>query len=182
MPRRLALICVALVVLVIELGATLGSASGEPFSPVPGWAPTRPIDGFAFTLVILGCGALALLGRFPRTAAGLATAAYCAFALGDYELGMFLAPMVAVFVLAARHRSLLAAGVCALSSLGAGLIWVAGRVTLITEPGITMLVWVAFGTVLAAFFALPLLLGEVTGLRRRLRQKRGPLSPGEVVR
>ena len=169
MPRSRALITLALVVLVIELGATLGSLLGEPFDPVAGWAPTRAVDGLAFALVVVGCGALGFLGRFPRVAAALATGAYCAFALGDYEMGMFLAPMVAVFVLVAMHRQLLTAGICALSSLGAGLIWVATRLAPVTEPGVILLAWVAFGVVLATFFLLPFLLGEITGLRRQLR-------------
>lgn len=161
---------VALVVLIIELGATIGTVTGDPFDPVAGWGPTRPADALAFALVVLGCAALALFDRFPLTVAMIATASYVVFALRDHELGMFLPPMVAVFALVAQARHRLAAILCALASLAAALVWVSHRVAAITEPGVALLAWVAFGSVLAAFFFAPLLAGEIVRARTELRQ------------
>lgn len=170
--RALIWIAVALIVLVIELGATIGSTTGEPFSPVGGWGETRRADAVTFVLVVLGCAALAFFSRFPLTVAAIATASYLAFALLGHELGMFLPPMAAIFGLAARTRGQLAAIGCAVASLAAGLIWVAARVATITESGVALLAWVAFGTVLAAFFFLPLLVGEIVRVRSMLREAR----------
>lgn len=168
---------VALVVLVIELGATIGTVTGDPFTPVDGWGETRPADALAFAMVTLGCVALGFLGRFPRSGAIIATASYVAFALRDHELGMFLPPMVAVFALAALSRHRLVATLCALASLAAALVWVAHRAATITEPGVDLLTWVAFGTVLAAFFLVPLLVGEIIRTRSELRGTRSPADP-----
>lgn len=170
--RALIWIAVAMIVLVIELGATIGSTAGEPFSPVDGWAETRHADVLTFVIVVLGCAALAFFGRFPLTVAAIATASYVVFALLDHELGMFLPPMVAIFGLAARARGHLTAIVCAVASLAAGLVWVAARVATITESGVALLAWVAFGTVLAAFFFLPLLVGEIVRARSMLHEAR----------
>lgn len=163
---------VALVVLTVELGATIASTTGEPFAPVDGWGQTRSADALTFATVILGCALLALFERFPLTAATIATASYLAFALLDHELGMFLPPMVAVFGLAAQARRRLAAILCAVASLAASAIWVSGRVATITEPGAALLAWVAFGSVLAAFFLVPLLIGEIVRARSMLRDHR----------
>lgn len=176
MRRAATLVTIAVVVLLIEFGATYGSVTGDPFVPVEQWGPTRPTDGLAFAMVILGCGALAFLGRFPFIAASVATASYCAFALRDYELGMFLAPMVAIFLLVATRGSRLAAALCALASLAAGLLWVDSRAETLTDSGTALLTWVAFGTVLAAFFIVPFLLGEIVRLRSLLRSRRGPAA------
>ena len=165
---------VALVVLVVELGATLGTVNGEPFSPVAGWGPTRPADALTFATVVLGCGALALVNRFPRTVAVIATASYVAFALRDHELGMFLPPMVATFALTALTRHRPTAILSALTSLAAAMIWVAGRTGTIAEPGVALLGWVAFAAVLAVFFLVPLLIGEIVRTRSLLREARTP--------
>lgn len=139
--------------------------TGEPFAPVAGWGPTLPTDGLAFVAAILGCGALAFLRRFPLAAGAIASTSYVAFAVRDYELGMFLPPMVAVFVLVATGRSRGLAVVYALVALGAGLVWVSRRASPVLDPGAAVLTWVAFGTVLASFFLLPYLLGELVRLR-----------------
>jgi len=173
MTRRMLLWpLVALVVLIIELGATIGTVTGDPFAPVAGWGTTRPTDALAFALVVLGCAALALFDRFPLTVAMIATASYVGFALRDHELGMFLPPMVAFFALAAQARHRLAAILCALASLAAALVWVSHRAGTITEPGVALLTWVAFGSVLAVFFFVPLLIGEIVRARAELRAAR----------
>lgn len=165
---------VALVVLIIELGATIGSVTGEPFAPVNGWGSTRPADALAFAMVVLGCAALAVFDRFPLTVATIATAAYVVFALHDHEWGMFLPPIIAIFALAAPARRRLAAIVCALASLAVALVWVGHRAAPIADPGVALLAWVAFGTVLAVFFLVPLLIGEVVRTRLELRDARAP--------
>ncbi|WP_147916129.1 hypothetical protein [Ruania zhangjianzhongii] len=170
--RRFLWPAVALAVLVIELGATLGTVNGEPFSPVAGWGPTRPADALAFAAVVLGCGALALIDRFPRTVAVVATGSYVVFALRDHELGMFLPPMVATFALAALTRHRRTAIVSALTSLAAAMIWVAGRTGTIADSGVALLGWVAFAAVLAVFFLVPLLIGEIVRTRSLLRAAR----------
>ncbi|GAB3998583.1 hypothetical protein GCM10029992_24790 [Glycomyces albus] len=170
--RTLAWASVALAVLLVELGATIGSATGEPFAPVDGWSPTRSADALTFATVILGCAVLALFGRFPLTAATVATASYLVFALLDHELGMFLPPMVAVFGLVAWAGHRLAAIAFAAASLAASLVWVSGRAATIAEPGVALLAWVAFGGVLASFFLVPLLVGEIVHNRSMLREAR----------
>ncbi|WP_193106123.1 hypothetical protein [Brachybacterium sp. FME24] len=167
--RTLLWVVVALVVMVVELGATIGTVTGAPFAPVGGWGATRPVDELGFVAVVLGCGALSLLGRFPITAATLATASYMLFAVRDHELGMFLPPMIALVALAARPRHLVVAIVLALVSLAAGLGWVAHRAAPIADPGVALLAWVAFGAVLAAFFLVPVLVGEIIRARSALR-------------
>lgn len=170
--RTLVWAVVAAVVLIIELGATIGAVTGAPFSPVSGWGQTHPIDVFTFVVVVVGCLELALFGRFPITAAIIATASYVVFALRDHELGMFLPPMVAIFALAALTRHRIVAILCALVSLAVALIWVAHRAAAIVEPGVALLVWVAFGTVFAVFYLGPLLVGELIRTRSLLREAR----------
>lgn len=172
MRRTFASVVVAAAVLIIELGATIGTVLGEPFSPVSGWGQTRPIDALAFVVVVAGCSALALFGRFPIAAATIATASYGVFALRDHELGMFLPPMIAILGVAALTRHRVVAILCALASLAAAVIWVAHRADGIEDPGVSLLVWVAFGTVLASFFLGPLLVGEVLRARSLLREAR----------
>lgn len=167
--RTLRWVVVALVVVVVELGATIGTVTGEPFAPVGGWGVTRPVDELGFVAVVLGCGALSLLGRFPIPAATLATASYVLFAVRDHELGMFLPPMIALVALATRTRHLFVAIVLALVNLAAGLVWVAHRAAPIADPGVALLAWVAFGAVLAAFFLVPVLVGEIIRARTALR-------------
>ncbi len=168
--RTLTWTAVALVVLIVELGATIGSVTGEPFSPVDGWGQTRSADALTFAAVILGSAILALFGRFPLAVATITTASYLVFVLLDHELGMFLPPMVAVFGLVGILFPRLAAILCAVASLAASLIWVSGRVAPIDEPGVALLAWVAFGSVLAAFFFVPLLIGEIVLARSMLRE------------
>lgn len=170
--RTLVWAVVAAVVLTIELGATIGAVVGEPFSPVSGWGQTRPIDALTFVTVVVGCAALALFSRFPIVAATIATASYVVFALRDHELGMFLPPMVAIFGVAALTRHRVVAILCSLVSLAIAVVWVARRADKIVDPGVALLVWVAFGAVLASFYLVPLLIGEVIRARSLLREAR----------
>lgn len=170
--RTLVWAVVAAVVLIIELGATIGAVVGAPFSPVSGWGHTRPIDVLTFVTVVAGCSVLALFDRFPITTAVIATASYVVFALRDHELGMFLPPMIVIFGVAALTRQRVVAILCALVSLAAAVVWVAHRADRIVDPGVSLMVWVAFGTVLASFFLGPLLVGEVVRTRSLLREAR----------
>lgn len=163
---------VALAVLIIELGATIGTLTSAPFAPVDEWGLTRPADALTFALVVLGCAPLALFARFPRSAAIIATAAYVVFAVRDHELGMFLPPMVAIFALTALTRHRLTAILCVLANLTAALAWVSHRAATISDAGVFLLAWVSFGTVLAAFFLVPLLVGEIIRMQSQLRDAR----------
>ncbi|MGL5930510.1 MAG: hypothetical protein ACRCY8_16390 [Dermatophilaceae bacterium] len=167
--RTLIYATTAVATLVIELGSTYGTITGEPFAPVPGWGPTRPADLLAFALVALGSAPIALFPRFPVTVGALATGSYLVYAMRDYELGMFLPPMVVLFALVARTRHRLAASSCMVTGLGAALVWVADRAVTIGDSGTRLLTWVAFGTVLGVFFTAPVLLGEIVRVRSLLR-------------
>ncbi|WP_375003043.1 hypothetical protein [Aeromicrobium sp. CTD01-1L150] len=171
--RTLIWATVALLVLIVELGATIGTVAGDPFSPVAAWGLTRSPDALTFVTVVIGCAVLGLFGRFPRAVAAVATASYIVFALRDHELGMFLPPMVVLFALAALGRHRPTALLCALTSLAAAAVWLAARTAPIAEPGVALLAWVAFGTVLAVFFLAPLLIGEIVRLRSMLREGGG---------
>lgn len=176
--RRLIWPTIALVTLVIELGAMIGTVTGDPFAPVDGWGLTHPADAATFVLVFLGCVALALFDRLPLPVAMIATASYVLLATRDHELGMFLPPMIAILALAALTRHRLSAIVCAVVSLAS--VWVGRRTAPIADPGVALLGWVALGSVLAVFFLVPLLIGEIIRSLRELRDVRSsqPAQPG----
>lgn len=159
------LITAALVTLV-ELGATLSGQGGDPVDLVAGWAPTRPGDIWAIILTAVGCAALFVISRFPLIALLTSSAAYIVFIMRDYEFGMTLPAMVAIFIVAAGSRGRFTALTAALMCLTATAVWIFMRTATITDSGVAILVWVAFGTVSAAFFFLPALFGELVRLRR----------------
>lgn len=173
-PRDLINAAVALVVIAIELSATLGSLNGEPIE-LAGWSSTRPGDGWAVLLTVIGSTALFAVLQFPVSAMAVSSGAYIVFILRDYEFGMTLPVMVAIFTLTAigRHRVLaLGAGlVCLTATL---VVWVAQRTTTIPDADVTILTWVALGTVTAVFFLLPVFLGELIRLRRLVRAEKEP--------
>ena len=161
-------IAVVAVVSVIELAATYASLGAAPMSLVEGWGLTRPTDWVSFVLVAAGCTALFALRRFPATAALGTAVAYCAFIVRDYEFGMSLPVMVAIYVLSTRgHRT--TALIAALCAVAASLVWVANRAAPAVDPGVSTLIWVAFGTVLGVFFLAPFMAGEIVRLRRAAR-------------
>ena len=80
--------------------------------------------------------------------------------------------MVVIFGLAAHGGRRFAAISFAVASLAAGLVWVASRAGTVEEPGVALLAWVAFGSVLAAFFCVPLLIGEIVRARSMLHDAR----------
>ncbi|QVQ50896.1 hypothetical protein J4H86_18810 [Spiractinospora alimapuensis] len=162
------LVVVAVVVAVLELGATIGSVGGEPFAPVEGWTPTRATDLWAFALLVVGCGALFGLRRSPSLATAVAAVAYGAFMLLGYEFGMSLPAMAAVFLLVAWGGSRTVAVVAAMACLASTLLWVNTRAEGVADPGVSMLIWVAFGTVAAVFFYAPILVAEIVRTRRLL--------------
>lgn len=172
--RTLIWIAVAVVTLLIELGATIGTVGGTPFSSVEGWGPTRPTDALAFALVTTGSLSLGLFDRLPVAAALGCTVSYLVFALRDYELGLFLPPMIVIFALTAKSGRLSMAIICAIANLGAALVWVGQRTLTIHDPGAALLTWVAFGTVLGVFFVAPILVGEIVRLRSGQRRAPAP--------
>lgn len=162
----------ALLVGIIELSATLGSLNGDPMDLVAGWAPTRLGDIWAVLLTITGSAALFAAPRFPAATLALTSGTYVVFILRDYEFGMTLPAMVTIFVLTSQGRRRLPALLAAIVCLGVTLVWIDQRTTTVTDEGVSTLAWVAFGTVSAAFFLLPVLLGELLRLRRLAPQKR----------
>ncbi|WP_435113389.1 DUF7134 domain-containing protein [Nocardiopsis synnemataformans] len=163
---------VAGAVLVIELLATYGSVNGDPLDPVAGWNTTQPTDPWAFVIVVVGCAALYWRRASPLITLSVATGAYSVFLLRDHEPGMFLAPMVALHTMAslgyARFHTALAGIVC----MSASLWWVHVRTADITDPGVGLLAWVAFGTVILVFFAGSYVVGELVRCRRLLLTRR----------
>ncbi|NLS08489.1 hypothetical protein HGQ17_00400 [Nesterenkonia sp. MY13] len=168
--NRWVLVVLVLIVAAIELAATIGSFGAEPMELVPGWAPTRPTDSWAITLTLAGAAGLITVGRWPLVGLATTAGAYAAFILRDYEFGMTLPAMVAVFIVVQRGKHRLMALFAALVCLGATLAWIVQRTTTIDEGGVVILAWVAFGTVSAVFFLLPVLLGELLRLRRVVKQ------------
>lgn len=171
-PTHLGLLAVAVLVTAIEMSATYSSLRGEPMTLVDEWTPARPGDAIALVLTGVGCGALFAIRRFPRTATVVAVASYGGFVWRDYDFGMTLPAMVAIFVLVAMEGRRLAATSAALACLLASLWWVSGRADSVSDSGIATLIWVAFGTVSTVFFLAPLLLGEIVRLRTALRATR----------
>src|SRR5699024_5797321 len=79
-----------------------------------------------------------------------------------------LSDMVAIYVLSTRgHRT--TALIAALCAVAASLVWVANRAAPAVDPGVSTLIWVAFGTVLGVFFLAPFMAGEIVRLRRAAR-------------
>lgn len=158
---------VAGVVLAIELFATYGTVVGDPLNPVAGWNTTEPVDVWSFVLVTVGCAALYWRRTLPVTTLLVTTATYSIFLLRDHELGMFLAPMVALFTMATlgygRFHAALAGAVC----VSASLWWVHARTGDIADPGTAMLAWVAFGVVTLVFFVGSYVAGELVRCVRR---------------
>ena len=178
---RVAVAAVATLVLAIELAATLATLDGDPFAPVSGWGATRPADALTLALVIVGCSALYWCRTRPLTALGAATAAYAAFMLLGHELGLFLAPMVALYaaaVLGAARIGALAAG---LTAYAASLYWVFERTAAVTDSGAALLAWVAFSAVIGVFLAGPYIAGELVRLRRLLAVGPGPAPAQHAV-
>lgn len=166
---RLILIITAVLVAVIELGATLDGLDGEPLDLIDGWAPTRAGDLWSILLTVTGSAAVFAVLRFPVTALTVSSGAYIAFILRDYEFGMTLPAMVAIFVLTARGPYRLLALGAAMACFATTLVWIAQRTATIADERATILAWVAFGTVCAVFFLLPALFGELVRLRRLIR-------------
>lgn len=82
--------------------------------------------------------------------------------------------MVAIFALVALGRYRIVAMLCAMASLAVALARMAHCAATITEPGVALLVWIAFGTVLAVFLFVPPLVGELVRTRSQLRVVRLP--------
>lgn len=155
-------------------GAALATVGGAPFAPVTGWGATRPADALTLTLVVVGCAALYWCRTRPSAALFTAATAYAAFMLLGHELGLFLAPMVALYaaaVLGTPRAGALLAGVAAYA---ASLFWVYERTSTITDPGAALLAWAAFGTVIGVFLAGPYVAGELVRQRRTLTARPGP--------
>lgn len=173
---------VAGVVLVIEFLATYGSLNGEPLNPVAGWNTTQPVDPWAFVIVVVGCAALYWRRAFPLITLFVVTGSYSLFLLRDHELGMFLAPMAALYTTAflgyARFHAVLAGIVC----MSASLWWVYVRTADIADPGVSMLAWVAFGAVILVFFAGSYVAGELVRCRLLPPTRRNERTAPEPTR
>ncbi|GAB2511655.1 DUF7134 domain-containing protein [Nocardiopsis aegyptia] len=159
---------IAALVLLVEIAATYGSLTGPPLDPVDGWTLARPTDAVAFAAVAVGCAALYWRRTRPVPALVVATAAYALFLLRDYELGLFLAPMVALYSVAALGRSGPAALASGSVAVAASLLWVRARTEALTDPGTALLAWVAFGTVIVVFLAGSFVAGELVRCHRLL--------------
>jgi signal transduction histidine kinase len=146
---------VAAAVLAVSLAVAPGAARGQP--------GTRPLDGWAYTLVVLASAALAARRRRPLAVAGVVGAALLVFALRDYPGGPLLAPvMVALYTIGTgldRRRALTAGGVAVVLVAARSLAVVAahGQVSPFT--------WAAPGWVVACLLA-----GMVVRERRRAVQ------------
>ncbi|OOC55120.1 MULTISPECIES: DUF7134 domain-containing protein [Nocardiopsis] len=163
---------IAALVLLLELAATYATVNGDPFAPVDGWGATRSTDPAAFAAVVVGCGALYWRRSHPVPSLAVATAAYALFLLRDYELGLFLAPMVALYTVATLGRARIRAALAGAVALTASLLWVHARTAAVADPGTALLAWAAFGTVMAVFLAGPFTAGELVRCRRLLADRR----------
>lgn len=175
---RVTVAVVATLVLALELAATLATLDGDPFAPVSGWGATRPADALTLALVIIACSALYWCRTRPLAALGAATAAYAAFMLLGHELGLFLAPMAALYAAAVRGASRVGALVAGLTAYAASLYWVFERTTAVTHSGAALLAQVAFSAVIGVFLAGPYVAGELVRLRRLLAAAPDP-SPAQ---
>lgn len=170
------------VVLAIELFDAHGSLDGEPLDPVAGWNTTQNTDLWAFVLVLLGCGALYWRRTRPVTTLAVATVAFSLFVLRDFELGMFLAPMVALYTVAALGRARLPALLAGVVCLSASMWWLYTRTSEVTDPGVGVLAWVAFGSVILIFFAGAYVAGELMRCHRLLSSYRDAGTASEPTR
>ena len=161
---------IAALVLAIELFATWDSINADPFSPVDDWGATNSTDLTAFIAVTLGCVALLWRRRYPITVLAVTVASLGIYLLRDYELGLFLPVMVAIYTVVSLGQSRIWTAIGALASLVVSLWWVHLRTEPIADDGVALLAWVAFGTVFAVFYFGPFALGEVVGNHRLLRE------------
>ncbi|PWV46749.1 hypothetical protein [Nocardiopsis sp. L17-MgMaSL7] len=159
---------IAGVVLAVELLDAYGSLDGEPLNPVAGWNTAQHTDPWAFVLVVVGCGALYWRRTHPVVTLAITTVAYSAFVLRDFELGMFLAPMVALYTAAALGRSRALALLAVLACTSASAWWLYTRASDIADPGVAVLAWIAFGAVILAFFVGSYVAGELVRCHRLL--------------
>jgi hypothetical protein len=173
---------IAGVVLAIELFDAYGSLDGEPMDPVAGWNTTQNTDLWAFVLVLLGCGALYWRRTRPVTTLAVATAAFAVFVLRDFELGMFLAPMVALYTVAALGRERLPALLAGLVCMSASVWWLYTRTSQIADPGVAVLAWVAFTAVILVLFAGSYFAGELVSCDRMFSSYSGAGTALEQTR
>lgn len=159
---------IAGVVLAIELLDAYGSLDGEPLNPVDGWNTAQHTEPWAFAFVVVGCAALFWRRTHPVATLTVTATAYTAFVLSDFELGMFLAPMVALHTVAAVGSGRLPALLAGLVCTSASAWWLYTRASDITDPGAGVLAWVAFGSVILVFFVGSYVTGELVRCHRLL--------------
>jgi signal transduction histidine kinase len=146
---------VAAVVLAVSLAVAPGAARGQP--------GTRPLDGWAYTLVVVSCAALVARRRHPLPVAGVVGAALLAFAVRDYPGGpLVVAVMVALYTVGVRldRRKALAAG-----AVAAVLVAVRSVTIVATHGQVSAYSWAAPGWVVACLLA-----GMVVRSRRQAVQ------------
>lgn len=163
---RLATLIAATIVTLIELSATVSGLGTAPTDLVAGWGSTRQGDIWAILLTVGGCGALFALPWLPTTALLAASVSYAVFILRDYEFGMTLPVMLAIFFVTVRVERRFMPLVVASMCLASTAVWIFMRTATITDSGVAILAWVAFGTVSSVFFFLPAVFGELVRLRR----------------
>ncbi|QSB04920.1 DUF7134 domain-containing protein [Natronoglycomyces albus] len=165
---------IAGLVLVVELAAT---AMSEPLNLVPGWGQTTSTDWLAFTIVTLGCLALVWRRDRPVPVMVVTMVMYGAFMLRDYELGMFLPPMVALYTVATLGQARLWTLAITAFGLAVSALWIRARAEGIAEDGVVTLVWVSFGVVITIFYVGSYAIGDIVRSHRMLRRRRGRTNP-----
>jgi signal transduction histidine kinase len=155
--RRTALFdtAVAALVLAVSLLLSPGAARGQP--------GTRPLDGWAYLLVVAACGALLVRRRHPLGVAAVVGAALLAFAVFDYPGGpLVVAVMTALYTVGVgvgRRTALLAGGVAV------ALVAVRSVTVIAAHGQVSAYSWAAPGWVVACLLA-----GMVVRSRRQAMQ------------
>ncbi|GHD25812.1 hypothetical protein GCM10007147_23280 [Nocardiopsis kunsanensis] len=126
------------------------------------------MDPFAFAAVVTGCAALYWCRARPVAALAVSTAAFVFFLWRDHELGLFLAPMAALYATAVHGAPRAWPLAAVVAGVGASLLWVHRRVAEVAEPGAALLAWVAFPTVILVFLAGSYAVGELVRCHREL--------------
>jgi signal transduction histidine kinase len=145
----------AAVVLAVSLALAPGAARGQP--------GTRPLDGWAYVLVVVACAALVVRRRYPMPVAGVAGVALLVFAVRDYPGGpLVVAVMVALYTVGARlgrRQALVAGGVAGV------LVAVRSVAAIVAHGQVSAFSWAAPGWVVACLLA-----GMVVRSRRQVVQ------------
>ncbi|WP_426507312.1 sensor histidine kinase [Dactylosporangium sp. McL0621] len=144
-----------MVVLLVSLVLAAGAGRSQP--------GTRPVDGWAYGLVVVSCAALLVRRRYPLPVAGVLGAALLAFAVRDYPGGpLVVAVMVALYTVGVRlgRRQALAA-----AAVAAVLVAARSATAVAAHGQVSAFSWAAPGWVVACLLA-----GMVVRARRQTVQ------------